>query len=187
MSRRLARKKACSAASPAAPRVAARPGRPPARERRQAHRRRPARPRRTLPLDAAVPRVSLAETSGAPSFRATSLTRWLPIAGPTLPWNAAAFSAASRPEVSLFYPLSNIEASETRYNADPQDILRVVRDLRVARRRFSRSTTPTLNGPRFPVRPTSKRTITATFPASSFPFSTTHRPCGNLAAGTGLF
>ncbi len=34
------------------------------------------------------------------------------------------------PEVSLFYPLSNIEASETRYNADPQDILRVVRDLR---------------------------------------------------------
>ena len=34
------------------------------------------------------------------------------------------------PEVSLFYPLANIEASETRYNADPSDLIRVDRDLR---------------------------------------------------------
>ena len=34
------------------------------------------------------------------------------------------------PEVSLFYPLANTEASETRYNADPMDLIRVDRDLR---------------------------------------------------------
>jgi proteasome lid subunit RPN8/RPN11 len=33
-------------------------------------------------------------------------------------------------EVSLFYPLANTEASETRYNADPLDLIRVDRDLR---------------------------------------------------------
>lgn len=35
------------------------------------------------------------------------------------------------PEVSLFYPLNNAEASETRYNADSGDLIRVDRDLRV--------------------------------------------------------
>lgn len=34
------------------------------------------------------------------------------------------------PEVSLFYPLTNTEASETRYNADPLELIRVDRDLR---------------------------------------------------------
>jgi [CysO sulfur-carrier protein]-S-L-cysteine hydrolase len=34
------------------------------------------------------------------------------------------------PEVSLFYPLANLEASETRYSADPRDLIRVDRDLR---------------------------------------------------------
>ena len=34
------------------------------------------------------------------------------------------------PDVSLFYPLTNSEASETRYNADPRDLIRVDRDLR---------------------------------------------------------
>ena len=34
------------------------------------------------------------------------------------------------PEVSLFYPLANTEASETRYNADPHDLIRADRDLR---------------------------------------------------------
>ena len=33
-------------------------------------------------------------------------------------------------EVSLFYPLGNIDASETRYNANPRDLIRVVVDLR---------------------------------------------------------
>jgi len=33
-------------------------------------------------------------------------------------------------EVSLFYPLGNLDASETRYNADPLDLIRVVVDLR---------------------------------------------------------
>lgn len=34
------------------------------------------------------------------------------------------------PEVSLFYPLANVAASETRYDADPRDLIRVDRDLR---------------------------------------------------------
>jgi proteasome lid subunit RPN8/RPN11 len=34
------------------------------------------------------------------------------------------------PHVSLFYPLGNASASETRYDADPNDLLRVVVDLR---------------------------------------------------------
>ena len=34
------------------------------------------------------------------------------------------------PEVSLFYPLGNAEASETRYNADPAELIRAVQDLR---------------------------------------------------------
>ena len=34
------------------------------------------------------------------------------------------------PEVSLFYPLCNADASETTYNADPRDIFLAVRDLR---------------------------------------------------------
>ena len=63
----------------------------------------------------------------APLFRATFWTRWSPIAGLMPRWNAAAFSGASRRR-SLFSRLSNIEASETGINADPQDILRVVRD-----------------------------------------------------------
>ena len=33
-------------------------------------------------------------------------------------------------EVSLFYPLSNDMKSETRYNADPKDLINAVRDLR---------------------------------------------------------
>jgi proteasome lid subunit RPN8/RPN11 len=34
------------------------------------------------------------------------------------------------PEVSLFYPLANALASETRYDADPLDLLRAHRDIR---------------------------------------------------------
>lgn len=34
------------------------------------------------------------------------------------------------PEVSLFYPLANDQQSETRYNADPRDLIAAVRDLR---------------------------------------------------------
>jgi [CysO sulfur-carrier protein]-S-L-cysteine hydrolase len=34
------------------------------------------------------------------------------------------------PFVELFYPLANADASETRYNADPRDIIRVMQDLR---------------------------------------------------------
>lgn len=35
------------------------------------------------------------------------------------------------PSVSLFYPLGNSDRSETTYNADPQDLIRTVQDLRV--------------------------------------------------------
>ena len=45
-------------------------------------------------------------------------------------WSAAGCSAASRPVVSSIHPLRNAEASETRYNADPQDLIRAVVDLR---------------------------------------------------------
>lgn len=34
------------------------------------------------------------------------------------------------PEVSLFYPLANDQKSETRYNADPKDLVNAIRDLR---------------------------------------------------------
>ena len=34
------------------------------------------------------------------------------------------------PRAELFYPLSNAEKSETRYNADPRDLIRAVQDLR---------------------------------------------------------
>ncbi len=34
------------------------------------------------------------------------------------------------PLADLFYPLANADASETRYNADPRDIIRVMQDLR---------------------------------------------------------
>jgi proteasome lid subunit RPN8/RPN11 len=34
------------------------------------------------------------------------------------------------PHVSLFYPLGNARASETRYDADPNDLIRAVVDLR---------------------------------------------------------
>ena len=59
MARRLAREEGmlCGISCGAAV-VGADPGRQAARERRQADRRRPARPRRALPLDPAVPRVT---------------------------------------------------------------------------------------------------------------------------------
>lgn len=34
------------------------------------------------------------------------------------------------PHVELFYPLANADASETRYNADPRDIIRALQDMR---------------------------------------------------------
>ena len=34
------------------------------------------------------------------------------------------------PDVSLFYPLGNASASQTRYDADPHDLIRAVVDLR---------------------------------------------------------
>ena len=101
------RKKGCSAASPAARRSpAAVAGGQAARERRQADRRRPARPRRALPLDPALPRViddpepGRAEpASPSPPGRSppTSTTRWSPTASARPRWSAAASWAASAP------------------------------------------------------------------------------------------
>ncbi len=34
------------------------------------------------------------------------------------------------PRAELFYPMANSEKSETRYNADPHDLIRAVQDLR---------------------------------------------------------
>ena len=64
------------------------------------------------------------------SSRPTSTTRWSPIAAARPPWNAAASWGACAPRVSSFHPLRNADASETRYDADPRDLIEAVIALR---------------------------------------------------------
>ena len=138
------------------------PGRLPPRERRQAARRRPARPRRALSLHAAcspsehapgrsgpalpptmAPRARAVERDITPTrpssrpwrSRATSTTRWSRTACARRRWNAAASWAGVAPRVSSFHPLRNAAASETRYDADPHDLIDAVVDAPRARGR----------------------------------------------------
>jgi len=56
--------------------------------------------------------------------------QWSLIAFARPPWNAAASWGGSRPLVSSFHPLRNTAASETRYDADPHDLIKAVKSLR---------------------------------------------------------
>ncbi len=73
------------------------------------------------------------------------------------------------PLVSSFHPLRNASASETRYDADPRDLIEAVGSLRARGARFSPSTTPIRAGPRSQVRPTCARTTTGKCLESSSP------------------
>jgi len=46
------------------------------------------------------------------------------------PNEACGLLAGVHPVAGLFYPLANSEASPTRYNADPQELIRAYQDLR---------------------------------------------------------
>ena len=175
-------RRGCSAASPAAPPSSARSqvAQPP-RERRQADRRRPARPRRTLPLDAALPRVTgrpveardaamrrPARPVAARDPRRRSTTRWSPIACARPRWSAAA-SWAAIAAAGLVVP----PAAERRGQRDPlrRRPARPDRRRRRAPRRGARDPgdlplAPALGRPS-PARPTCARTTTGPSPGSS--------------------
>ncbi len=77
------------------------------------------------------------------------------------------------PAVSLFYPLRNQSQSETRYNADPQELIAAHIDFRAWALRSWRFTIRTRGGRPFRARPISPRTIMARCRESSCRCSTT--------------